>query len=359
MSKRKYKGDPIDGTMTHITERDLEDLEENVEEPGQNTTEGDMSSTVHTDLLTKKQKIAKTACETGIIDYRELYEYIENNCEFDTSEEYVYQVIEQHEFVENLEIDKENGTVTFDDPYEEIKQAIVRKARLNDYDQVSEIHKEVMDEFDVDIRYHWVRRVVNRNTDRDKRVRDGSKKNAIINVYRDTGLVGENLVEEVEDRTGLDVSKAYARKLCKRGFLDGYIEKLDEQPNNIKQWVHKLVEEHNTTDTDEIYSLVQEEAGIDTKRAYVAGILNDLENDESEVEMDDETGLTESDDEKLTAIRESIEAVDAEDDCYTSEEIENQVLKPIKTAQKFAGEEQSEALEEAVNLVQDLIGYQE
>jgi hypothetical protein len=62
MAQRTYEGDPIDGTMKHISERDLDEEAEDVDVPQDDQYEGEVSAEygfLDSDDLTKKEKVQR------------------------------------------------------------------------------------------------------------------------------------------------------------------------------------------------------------------------------------------------------------------------------------------------------------
>jgi hypothetical protein len=62
MAQRTYEGDPIDGTMKHISERDLGEEAEDVDVPQDDQYEGEVSAEygfLDSDDLTKKEKVQR------------------------------------------------------------------------------------------------------------------------------------------------------------------------------------------------------------------------------------------------------------------------------------------------------------
>lgn len=62
MAQRTYEGDPIDGTMKHISERDLEEEAEDVDVPQDNQYEGEVSAEygfLTDDNISKKEKVQR------------------------------------------------------------------------------------------------------------------------------------------------------------------------------------------------------------------------------------------------------------------------------------------------------------
>lgn len=62
MAQRTYEGDPIDATMDHLAERDLDEEAENVEVPSEETHEGKISTEygfLNDETLSKKEKVER------------------------------------------------------------------------------------------------------------------------------------------------------------------------------------------------------------------------------------------------------------------------------------------------------------
>lgn len=332
MPKRAYDGSPLDGTMKHIAERNLEAEAEKLEVPDEDSPEGDETTEFTAGgLLTKKQKVAKISAETGITDYEDLYEHIRSNYGFTVAKSYVWQIVEGDAEVEGFEMD--GGEPTFDNPVADIKQAIIRKARLNPELSHAEIQESVNSDKGIDLKYSWVRRVIHRHADWEQEQK-GHKKEAIIEAFEDTGLKSQQLADEVERRTGITVTPTYVRQLAERGELEGYYE-IEQDPTK-KEWIEQLAEKHNTTDTDEVYQLIKSETDVETKRAYVREVLWESKKSNSD--------NCESSSEPPT-----------QEEVYSRSEIEEEVLKPVVSAKQSADEKELRCLEEFERLVTSML----
>lgn len=90
MAEATYEGDPIDATMQHIAERDLDEKSENVEVPQDKQYEGDLSTEygfLDNDDLSKKEKVRR-------LWRRSDYEYDERGSLREFYEETVSPVLE-------------------------------------------------------------------------------------------------------------------------------------------------------------------------------------------------------------------------------------------------------------------------
>ena len=332
MTKRAYDGSPLDGTMKYITERDLEAEAEKVEVPNEDLCEGDETTDVTAGgLLTKKQRVAKISAGTGITEYKELYDHICSNYKFDIAKSYVYQILNSDVEVEGFEITDDGAE--FNNPVADVKQAIIRKARLNPELSHAEIQESVSKNKGVELKYSWVRRVIHMHTNWN-RVQKGHKKEAIIETFEDTKLKSGRLADEVERRTGITVTPTYIRKLAERGDLEGYYE-IEEEPTK-KGWIEKLAKEHNTTDTDEVYHLIKQETDMETKRSYVREVLWEFEKNNSD--------NCESHSESTT-----------QEEVYSRSRIEQEVLNPVVSAKQSTDGKELRCLEEFENLVNSML----
>lgn len=271
MAGRRYDGDPLDGTMEYITEKDFDEKSERLESPADDHT-GDLQTTDSlSSELTKGQKIAKVCAETGITDTGELYQEIEKNRGFDVAQSYVSNVLN-----ENIDIDgftfSEDGEPEFDEPVDETRQEVLRIGRLNQNESYRTIYNKCREQ-GLDVTYAYVWDVVSENTHKEKRRQDGTKKRAIIRAFNETKKTGSELLEEVRKR-GYDVSEAMLRKTA--GEIDGYC---DAKPKTKKDKIREVAERVEYSSHRELADYINRNENFGVIRTYVSEALRESQSD--------------------------------------------------------------------------------
>ena len=297
MAERRYEGDPLDGTMEYITEKDLDEKSERLESPADEHSKGELQATdALSPTLTKGQKIAKVCAETGITDTGELYQEIEDNRGFDVSQSYVSNVLNK-----NIDIDgfsfPDNGKPEFDEPVDETRQEVLRIGQLNQNESYRTIYNKCQ-ERGLDVTYAYVWGVVSENTPKEKRKQDGTKKRAIIRAFNETEKTGSELLEEVHKR-GYDVSKAMLRKTVNE--IDGY---WDAKPKTKKEKIREVAERVEYSSHGELAEHINRNEDFDVVRTYVSEALRESQSKTQRV---------------YVAILRTAESVDATS-CFTNEE---------------------------------------
>ena len=297
MAGRRYDGDPLDGTMEYITEKDLDEKSERLDAPADRHTEGDVQTTDSlSSELTKGQKIAKVCAETGITDTGELHEEIEENRGFEVSKSHVSNVLN-----ENVDIDRfnlsEGGEPAFENPVDKTRQEVLKIGRLNLNESYRTIYNKCREQ-GLDVTYAYVWEVVSENTPKEKRKQDGTKKRAIIRAFNETKKTGSELLEEVRKR-GYDVSEAMLRKTIRE--IDDY---WDAKPKTKKEKIREVAERVEYSSHGELADHINHNEDFDVIRTYVSEALRESQ---SEIER------------LYVVILRTDESVDATH-CFTNEE---------------------------------------
>ncbi len=276
MAERRYEGDPLDGTMEYITEKDLDEKSERLESPADEHSEGELQATdALSPTLTKGQKIAKVCAETGITDTGELYQEIEDNRGFDVSQSYVSNVLNK-----NIDIDgfsfPDNGKPKFDEPVDETRQEVLRIGRLNLNESYRTIHEKCREQ-GLDVTYAYVWDIVSENTPKEKQSRGGTKKRAIIRAFNETEKTGSELLEEVRKR-GYDVSGGMLRKTINE--VDGY---WDAKPKTKKKKIREVAEQVEYSSHGELAEHINRNEDFDVVRNYVSEALRESQSSTRQV----------------------------------------------------------------------------
>jgi hypothetical protein len=210
MGERRYDGDPLDGTMEYITEKDFDEKSERLESPADEHTGGDLQTTDSlSSELTKGQKIAKVCAETGITDTGKLHQEIEKNRGFDVAQSYVSNVLNENVGVDGFTFSEE-GEPEFEKPIDETRQEVLRIGRLNLNESYRTIYNKCR-EHGLDVTYAYVWGVVSENTPKEKRKQDGTKKRAIIRAFNETEKTGSELLEKCVSVGTMSLKRCYAR----------------------------------------------------------------------------------------------------------------------------------------------------
>lgn len=148
MTQRTYEGDPIDGTMKHISERDLDEEAEDVDVPQDKQYEGDVSTEygfLDDDDLSKKEKVERLwrrsdykYDERGSV--RAFYEETVSPV-FEISEAYLSTVVKEVE-----ESESEGGTDSIDEETEvdgEESESLSNSTDESDESRVEQVDREI------------------------------------------------------------------------------------------------------------------------------------------------------------------------------------------------------------------------
>jgi hypothetical protein len=148
MAQRTYEGDPIDATMQHISERDLEEEAEDVDVPQDKQYEGDVSTEygfLDDDDLSKKEKVER-------LWRRSDYKYDERGSVRAFYEETVSPVLEISEAYlstvvkEVEESESEGGTDSIDEETEvdgEESESAINSTDESDESRVEQVDREI------------------------------------------------------------------------------------------------------------------------------------------------------------------------------------------------------------------------
>jgi len=303
MAKRKYDGDPLDGTMEYITETDFEEKSERLESPADDHTNGDLQTTesVSSDL-TKGQKIAKLCAETGITDTGELHREIEENRGFDVAKSYVSNVLNENVDVDGFSF-SEAGEPKFDKPVDETREEVLRIARLNLNESYRTIHNKCRKR-GIDVTYAYVWDVVSENTPKEKKKQDGTKKRAIIRAFNETEKTGSELLEEVRKR-GYDVSGGMLRKTINE--VDGY---WDAKPKTKKKKIREVAEQVEYSSHGELAKHINRNESFDVVRNYVSEALRESQSSTRQVYVAiSQTGASIDETDCFTGKQDAVESV--------------------------------------------------
>jgi len=297
MAERRYDGDPLDGTMEYITEKDFDEKSERLESPADDQTDGNLQTTDSlSSTLTKGQKIAKVCAETEITDTGELYQEIEDSRGFDVSQSYVSNVLNGNVDIEGFTFPK-GGEPEFEKPVDETRQEVLKVGRLNLNESYRTIYNKCR-ERGLDVTYAYVYDVVSENTPKEKRRQDGTKKRAIIRAFNETKKTGSELFEEVRKR-GYDVSEAMVRKTITE--IDGY---WDAKPKTKKEKIREVAERVEYSSHGDLAKHINRNEDFDVVRTYVSEALRDSQSKEQTVYI------------AILRTDESVEATS----CFTNEE---------------------------------------
>lgn len=145
MGEATYEGDPIDATMQHISERDLDEESENVEVPQDKQYEGDVSTEygfLNDDDLSKKEKVQR-------LWQRSDYEYDERGSVRAFYEETVSPVLEISEAYmstvvkEVEESESDGGTDSVEEEVEDGEEAESTVDSTDESDEVQQVDEEI------------------------------------------------------------------------------------------------------------------------------------------------------------------------------------------------------------------------
>lgn len=286
MGERTYEGDPLDGTMEYISEKDFEEESERLESPGDKHAGGDLQTadSLSSDL-TKGQKIAKVCAQTGITDTGELHQEIRKNREFEVSKSYVSNVLNGNVDIDGFSF-PDDGDPEFEQPVDKVRQAVLRIGRLNQNEDYRTIHRKCREQ-GLDVTYNYVWQVVSENTPKEKVIRDGSKKRTIIRTFNETEKTGSELLEEVR-RRGCDVSRAMFNKAVSE--ISGYE---DAKPKSKKEKIREIADEVEFESHRDLAEHIREHEGFDTTRHYVSEALREARGRNTEsikIEYQESTG---------------------------------------------------------------------